>query len=140
MLFRMNPNFSPYLSTAGRAGIAQKILMSRGWFILALVTAFSCVAQDGNPSPGGNAQPTAQVAAQGKPALQQSKQPPSAAADPKKQLSDQSAQLLAMAIALKSEVDKTNKDTLSVAVIRKADEIEKLAQSVKEKMKTSGKN
>jgi len=32
-------------------------------------------------------------------------------------------------------VDKTTKDTLSLAVIRKADEIERLAHGVKEKMK-----
>jgi len=42
-----------------------------------------------------------------------------------------------MAVALKAEVDKTNKDTLSLKVIRKADEIEKLARTVKEKMKQS---
>jgi hypothetical protein len=40
-----------------------------------------------------------------------------------------------MAIALKAEVDKTTKDTLSLGVIRKADEIEKLAKTVREKMK-----
>ena len=38
-------------------------------------------------------------------------------------------------MALKAEVDKTNKDMLSLNVIRKADEIEKLAHNVKEKMK-----
>jgi hypothetical protein len=43
--------------------------------------------------------------------------------------------LLALATQLKQEVDKTNKDVLSVDVIRKADEIEKLAHSVKERMK-----
>ena len=53
----------------------------------------------------------------------------------KKQISDESTRLLAMAIALKAEVDKTTKDTLSLNVIRKADEIEKLAKTVKEKMK-----
>lgn len=53
----------------------------------------------------------------------------------KKQLSDDSAKLLTLAMALKAEVDKTNKDTLSLNVIRKADEIEKLAHDVKEKMK-----
>jgi len=53
----------------------------------------------------------------------------------KKQLSDDSEKLLTLAMALKAEVDKTNKDTLSLNVIRKADEIEKLARSVKEKMK-----
>jgi len=53
----------------------------------------------------------------------------------KKQLSDDTAKLLTLAMALKAEVDKTNKDTLSLNVIRKADEIEKLARNVKEKMK-----
>jgi len=42
-----------------------------------------------------------------------------------------------MALALKAEVDKTTKDTLSLNVIKKADQIEKLAKSVKEKMKQS---
>jgi hypothetical protein len=32
-------------------------------------------------------------------------------------------------------VDKTSKDTLSLGVIRKAEEIERLAHAVKEKMK-----
>lgn len=53
----------------------------------------------------------------------------------KKQIADDSARLLKLATELKSEVDKTTKDTLSLGVIRKADEIEKLAHSVKEKMK-----
>jgi hypothetical protein len=34
-------------------------------------------------------------------------------------------------------VDKTSKDTLSLDVIRRADEIERLAHIVKEKMKLS---
>ncbi len=53
----------------------------------------------------------------------------------KRQLSDDSSRLLALAIALKAEVDKTSKDTLSLNVIRKADEIEKLAHNVKAKTK-----
>jgi len=56
-------------------------------------------------------------------------------AERKRQLSDESAKLLTLAMALKTEVDKTNKDMLSLNVIRKADEIEKLAHNVKEKMK-----
>jgi hypothetical protein len=55
----------------------------------------------------------------------------------KKQLSEDSEKLLKLATDLKAEVDKTTKDTLSISVIRKADEIEKLAHSVKEKMKVS---
>ena len=56
-------------------------------------------------------------------------------AERKKQIADDSAQLLKLATELKAEVDKTTKDTLSLNVIRKADEIEKLAHSVKEKLK-----
>ncbi len=55
----------------------------------------------------------------------------------KKQIAADSARLLKLATDLKAEVDKTNKDTLSVSVIRKADEIEKLAHAVREKMKAS---
>jgi hypothetical protein len=43
--------------------------------------------------------------------------------------------LLALATDLKQQVDKTNRNILSVDVIKKADEIEKLAHSVKERMK-----
>jgi hypothetical protein len=53
----------------------------------------------------------------------------------KRQIADESAKLLKLATELKAEVDKTTKDTLSLAVVRKADEIEKLAHSVKETMK-----
>lgn len=53
----------------------------------------------------------------------------------KKQLTDDSEKLLKLATDLKAEVDKTSKDTLSLSVIRKAEEIEKLARSVREKMK-----
>jgi len=55
----------------------------------------------------------------------------------KRQIADEGAQLLKLATDLKAEVDKTTKDTLSLAVIRKADEIEKLAHDVKEKTRTA---
>jgi hypothetical protein len=59
----------------------------------------------------------------------------------KRQITDDSARLLKLANDLKAEVDKTSKDTLSLGVIRKADEIERLAHNVKEKMKlTIGSN
>ena len=43
--------------------------------------------------------------------------------------------LLELATELKQAVDKSNKDTLSLDVVRKAEEIEKLAKTVKNKMK-----
>lgn len=52
-----------------------------------------------------------------------------------KQLVEDTNKLLVLATQLKQDVDKTNKDVLSVDVIKKADEIEKLAHSVKERMK-----
>lgn len=55
--------------------------------------------------------------------------------DRQKQLVEETQKLVALANELKLEVDKSSKDTLSLDVIRKADEIEKLAHSVKEKMK-----
>ncbi len=44
--------------------------------------------------------------------------------------------LLQLATELKEYVDKTNENILSIEVIKKTDEIEKLAKSVREKMKT----
>jgi hypothetical protein len=43
--------------------------------------------------------------------------------------------LLELATELKQYVDKTNENIISLDVIKKADQIEKLAKSVKEKMK-----
>jgi recombinational DNA repair protein RecT len=43
--------------------------------------------------------------------------------------------LLKLSVELKQSVDKSDENVLSVDVIKKAEEIEKLAHSVKEKMK-----
>ena len=43
--------------------------------------------------------------------------------------------LLKLAVELKDYVDKSNENVLSVEVLKKAEEIEKLAHSVKDKMK-----
>jgi nitric oxide reductase activation protein len=55
--------------------------------------------------------------------------------DRQKRLVADTEKLLVLATDLKAQVDKSTKDTLSVDVIKKADEIEKLARSVKERMK-----
>ena len=54
-----------------------------------------------------------------------------------KKLVEDTAKLLELAKELKVAVDKSDKNTLSLDVVRKADAIEKLAHSVKEKMKGS---
>jgi hypothetical protein len=43
--------------------------------------------------------------------------------------------LLKLAVELKDSVDKSNENVLSLDVMKKAEEIEKLARSVKDKMK-----
>jgi hypothetical protein len=55
--------------------------------------------------------------------------------DRQKRLVADTEKLLTLATDLKAQVDKSTKDTLSLDVIKKADEIEKLAHSVKERMK-----
>jgi hypothetical protein len=55
--------------------------------------------------------------------------------DRQRQIISDTQKLVSLANELKTEVDKSTKDTLSIDVIKKADEIEKLAHSVKEKMK-----
>ncbi len=55
--------------------------------------------------------------------------------DRQKRLQADTEKLLSLATQLKEEVDKTDKNMLSLEVIKKADEIEKLAKSVKDRMK-----
>jgi hypothetical protein len=56
-------------------------------------------------------------------------------ADRQNRLEVDTKKLLALATELKEQVDKTDKNVLSIDVIKKADEIERLAKSVKERMK-----
>ena len=51
------------------------------------------------------------------------------------QIVNDTAHLLQLAQQLNDEVSKTSKDQLSVSVVKKADEIEKLAKAIKEKMR-----
>jgi phage-related tail protein len=51
-------------------------------------------------------------------------------------LKEDTDKLLKLATELKEYVDKTNENILSLDVLRKSEEIEKVAKSVREKMKT----
>lgn len=120
-----------------------------GWYQVCagvlLAAAFTCIAQDGRPAPSGatgdgtantGSASGSAVPKAATPVMQDKLQTAGAADnDRRKQISDESTRLLAMAVALKAEVDKTNKDVLSLNVIRRADEIERLARSVKERIK-----
>ena len=52
-------------------------------------------------------------------------------------IKNDTAKLLQMATELQGYVDKTNENILSIEVVKKAEQIEKLAKSVKEKMKAN---
>jgi len=133
------------LDAASRGRLSPALRLGRAAIILAALAA--CIAagnpgqQSANPADHGYLIPAANRMPDANDQMQMhdqesKKQSYSAAnVERKKQISDDSAKLLKLATELKSEVEKTNKDTLSVGVIRKADEIEKLAHNVKEKMK-----
>ena len=63
----------------------------------------------------------------------------SRAANKKRQqdIREETDKLFQLATELKAAVDKSNENLLSLDVVRKADEVEKLAKKVKEKMKES---
>ncbi|MGB6975498.1 MAG: hypothetical protein WBD67_12525 [Terracidiphilus sp.] len=115
-----------------------------GLLILLLLTAaaFTFSPASGNGwlgEPDGNV-PAAQAAAARPSAAQNhpakaptargSETDPSLAGN-KPAIRTQMAELLQLANQLQADVDKTNKDMLSLSVVRKADEIEKLARSMK---------
>jgi hypothetical protein len=69
----------------------------------------------------------------------QTAEPQASVTEAKQQRHDQlvadTAKLLELANELKAEVDKSTKDTLSVLVVKKAEEVSKLAKKLREEMK-----
>jgi nitric oxide reductase activation protein len=58
-----------------------------------------------------------------------------AMSEKQKKLLDDSEKLVQMAAELKVSVDKSNKNELSLDVVRKAEAVEKLAKSLKERIR-----
>jgi hypothetical protein len=141
------PKNQPYNQDCDRSLVHHsRLLFGAGLLSLAAIALLTGAAQPGQQPSGGDADkpyllpeanPLPDANAQTKMRDRQAKQQSfdAANAERKKQLADESAKLLTLAMDLKAEVDKTNKDTLSLNVIRKADEIERLAHNVKEKMR-----
>ncbi len=109
----------------------------------AAMAALTAAAQNGQPltpdksihDPVLTAPPDANAQMQMRDQQVKQKNYEAANAERKKQIAEDSEKLLKLATDLKAEVDKTTKDTLSLSVIRKADEIERLAHNLKQKMK-----
>jgi hypothetical protein len=69
-------------------------------------------------------------------AIQQAQRTKAIANERQRKIVDDTAKLLQLATELKDAVAKTTKDQMSLEVIRKAEEIEKLARDVKQRMKS----
>jgi glucose/arabinose dehydrogenase len=103
-------------------------------------TAISLAAAQ-QPAPGSAAQPpVAKMPATAVPTADTSKPTTPQKTPQQKQLADDTAKLLTLANELKVELDKSSKDTLSLSVIRKAEQVEKLAHKVRDEMKASQQN
>lgn len=115
-----------------------KLLALTALFFITLLQNVPCHGQD--PSPGNPTRPTMDAADE-----HEKEQRARIERDMAKkanqlrqvQLQRDAATLLKLATELKQYVDKTNEYTLSLEVVKKSEEIEKLAHSVKEKMKAN---
>lgn len=109
--------------------------------IFVLLSAVPALAQQSTPSP--DAAPPKQDQSPKKDAAQDQKPAaPASDAKPKTPEEARQAQIVAdtaklyeLAQELQAEVAKSNKNTLSLAVVKKATEVEKLAKSLKDRMK-----
>jgi len=118
----------------------QRVRASLAAGILLAISGVAGVSQQGLPPRQQSPDPTKPLGEPnrnddpfaGKLAEQQAR---SRNADRQKRLVADTDKLLSLATELKQDVDKTDKNTLSVDVVKRADEIEKLAHSVKERMK-----
>jgi len=100
--------------------------------VVALMFSFSFCLHSAAQVPGQSQRTPAEIEWEA-----QQKRAAEKAANEKRQqdLKKDTDKLLQLATELKQYVDKTDEHTLSVDVIKKAEEIEKLAHTVKEKMK-----
>jgi hypothetical protein len=125
-----------------RWGVAAALLLAGSWVAVSVadlhtISAAQIQQQQGQmptipPAPGFGEPPNPTDAMQRQ---QQERMEKARNVDRQKQLEQDTDKLLALAKELKEEVNKSNKDTLSVDVVKKAAAIEKLAKSVKDRMR-----
>jgi len=92
------------------------------------------------PAPGSAAQTPVAHAPATAVAIADTSKPTTPQTPQQKQLADDTAKLLTLANELKAELDKSSKDTLSLSVIKKAEQVEKLAHKVRDEMKAGLQN
>jgi hypothetical protein len=103
---------------------------------IALLTALipNCGAQLQSPTPG-NRHPTSDAPDDVWQQQQRKDMEKKANLQRQEEIKKDSEKLLELATELKQSVDKSSENTLSLDVIKKAEQIEKLAKTVKDKMK-----
>lgn len=107
-----------------------KLITASGLVLMVCGTSFAAT-----PAPAI----TPQVETRQDPAQREMQDRMSRAANKKRQqdIREETDKLFQLATELKAAVDKTNENLLSLDVVHKAEEVEKLAKKVKEKMKDS---
>ena len=137
----MNAAISIFCKTCTMPGLLRRLAPMAGVLFM-LTVGIPAQAQSSNPAPAQQDSTTAAPPAQ-KPAAPESKPGDSAAQKPMSPQEARQAQIVAdtdklyqLAQELQVEVAKSGKNTLSLAVVKKAAEVEKLAKSLKERMKS----
>ena len=126
----------PFLTLTSFAGIcllaAISVTLAAGQTPTQVPAAAPAANQTQEKTPANSPAP-AQAAAEAKAA----QNPGDPAGGRKDQIAADSAKLFQLANELKAEMDKSTKDTLSLSVMKKAEEVEKLAHKVRDEMRAS---
>ena len=130
------PNPSPQLNACS---ILRRLCM--GTCLLASVAAAPALAQqssDGQPAkPPAAVTPSAQTDAKRVPETVAPAEQPAVIDPHQAQIIADTQKLVKLSEELKAEVAKSNKDMLSLTVIKKAEEVEKLAKTLKDELSKS---
>ena len=106
------------------------------WVLLLFLPSLPCFTQDSHPPNPTDINPPISDADEAR-ARMTHEMEKRAAKERVAALKNDTDKLLKLSVELKSYVDKSDENVLSLTVIKKAEEIEKLAKSVKDKMKAS---
>jgi hypothetical protein len=118
---------------------SQSSVRSYLWLAILTFSSISLTAAQ-RPAQDSAAQPPIKQAPAPAQATGATSKPATPQTPQQKQLAEDTAKLLSLANELKAELDKSNKNTLSLSVIKKAQDVEKLAHKVRDEMKASLQN
>lgn len=118
---------------------SQSSVRSYLWLAILIFSSISQTAAQ-RPAQDSAAQPPVKQVLAPAQATADTSKPATPQTPQQKQLAEDTAKLLTLANELKAELDKSSKNTLSLSVIKKAENVEKLAHKVRDEMKASLQN